>query len=83
MKKKIKLELRKDIPYKHKIWYYLFIDDKKYSVLDCGALMATSPFPSHVFQGWEAMEIIKDKLDVDNAIRADSYEEILEKILNR
>jgi hypothetical protein len=69
---------RKDVPdYGRAIWFALEVDGVKYSLMNCGALMATAPVElrnSGVYLGWETMrdsdgeierfETLKDLFDV-------------------
>jgi hypothetical protein len=61
------------------IWFDLFIDGEKYSLLDCGALMKTSPFPlpQGIFMGWETL---RDKNGGQEIKRAETLDELLEII---
>lgn len=67
---------RKDVPDNGRaIWFALEVDGVKYSLMNCGALMATSPVKNcGVYLGWETMrdsdseierfETLKDLFDV-------------------
>jgi len=62
------------------IWYNANINGKEYSVMDVGCLMKGVPFIT--FSGWEAIEIVNGKLDVDNIKRADTHQELYKLLTN-
>lgn len=66
--------------------YWATDKDRKWSVVDLAALMSTAPISIEkyremgMFLGWEAAEEIDNKLNFDNLLRAESWEE-LKKLL--
>ena len=67
-----------------KIWFYLWINFRKYSLMNCGELMKTSPesIKAGVFTGWETLRNIGniDKNgvgDEQEIIRGKTLDELL------
>lgn len=78
--------LRKDPECDYLFWFSR--EGKKYSVLDCGTLMRKDAGlgadyweKSGIFMGWEAIPVSKEGLDDDATVRADSWEELKEKLV--
>lgn len=80
MKNLMKLNKRQDCP---EGFYYANDDTRKWSVVDFGTSMKTAPDflkNSGIFMGWEAFEIINDKLETDRQYRADTWEELKKQL---
>jgi len=56
------------------IWYNAYINGKEYSVMNVGELVEDDKLD--IFMGWEAIEIVDGRLDVDAITRADTHEEL-------
>lgn len=63
-------------------YYDAEIGGRRFSVVDFGKTMATHPYPIGLFMGWEAFPLdTKGELVTDyDPIRADSWEELAEKL---
>lgn len=75
----MELKLRKDVP-NNKAYYNLTLTDEiEYSVVDFSEVMRTAPkiLKDSVFQGWEAIRIVKGILDTKQMERSSSKKELL------
>ena len=68
------------------IWFYYTKNGRKYSILNCGELMKTSPTfqemkEAGLFVGWEAIRMnAKDELQTEEITRDNSWEELKERL---
>ena len=72
----VEIQRRTDVP-REGIWFTLKIDGLEYSLMNCGELLKTHPFPEGLFGGWETLRNTKDEQEI---IRADSLGQLLDKL---
>lgn len=61
-------------------YYNGYFLGKEYSIVDFGKAMEGHPYPEGLFDGWEAIEIVKNRLDCDKIFRASSLNDLIEKL---